>query len=251
MGVKPISFTVRAPGHRPADDLPAAEPADWLCRAADAFQVVVLCTSESPLDVQRLELALTQIPVPRTHFERLATRYLICECFAAISCGGATCRPARPREFIALVRASRDDSNPITGFSKLIKGLYRPAKAQNVSLAERIGRRIEKDYACRMTANRMAAEWHVTRTQLDRSFVQRFGRRFHEHLTVVRLRHGLDLVTSGMKIEAAAAAVGYRSKKDFYRAVRLHTGLTPGQLRRRRRSADSRLPSRDAVTGKR
>ena len=236
---------------RLADDPPSGEQADWVCRAADAFQKVVLCTSESPVDVQRLELELARIPVPTTHFERLAARYFICECLAVIGCGGTTCRPSRPREFAALLRVSRDDSNPIAGFSKLIMKLYRPAKTQQVSLAERIGRRIENDYASRMTANRMARECEVTRTQLDRSFVQRFGRRFHEYLTEVRLRHGLDLVIGGMKIEAAAAAVGYQSKKDFYRAVRAHTGSTPGQLRRHRRAPDLRFQSGEAVTGKR
>ena len=250
MGFKPLSFTGKAPIRRPADDLPAGEQADWLCRAADAFQKVVLCAAQSPIDVQRLALELSGIPVPRTHFERLAARYLICECFAAISSGGATLRPPRPREFVALVRASRGDSNPIARFSKLIMALCRPAKGQDVSLADRIGRRIEKDYASRITAKRLAGECHVTRTQLDHSFIQRFGIRLHEYLTVVRLRHGLDLVTGGMKVEAAAAAVGYQSKKDFYRAVRLRTGFTPGQLRRRR-SADSRFQSGEAVRGTR
>jgi methylphosphotriester-DNA--protein-cysteine methyltransferase len=46
-----------------------------------------------------------------------------------------------------------------------------------------------------------------------------------------------------MKIEAAAPAVGYKSKKDFYRAVRLHTGLTPGQLRRQRMSTAASMSS--------
>jgi AraC-like DNA-binding protein len=41
-----------------------------------------------------------------------------------------------------------------------------------------------------------------------------------------------QLRETDLKIEAVAIDVGYRSKKDFYRMVRVRLGCTPGQLRR-------------------
>jgi methylphosphotriester-DNA--protein-cysteine methyltransferase len=51
--------------------------------------------------------------------------------------------------------------------------------------------------------------------------------------TPVRVAHGLDLVSTGTKIEAAGLAVGYKSKKDFCRAVQQRVGCTPAQFRAR------------------
>ena len=215
-------------------DLLLREQSDWLCRAADAFQRVILCTSRAPIDAQKLRQELARIPAPTTRFEHLALRYLMFDSFAAITSNPAGCRLPRPREFVTFLDAVHSDSDAIPRFSKLVIELCRSSEAPNASLAEEIGRRIEREYASRMTAERMAQDCKVSRVQLDRTFVQRFGLRFHEYLTAVRVRRGIDLVIGGMKIDAVALAVGYPSKKDFYRAVRLHTGVTPGQLRRQR-----------------
>jgi transcriptional regulator GlxA family with amidase domain len=44
-----------------------------------------------------------------------------------------------------------------------------------------------------------------------------------------------QLRETDLKVEAVAIDVGYRSKKDFYRIVRVRLGCTPGELRRRPR----------------
>jgi AraC-like DNA-binding protein len=211
-------------------------PTEWLCQAADAFQRVVLCVAQPPTDLPALKRELSRIPVPTTHFERFSLRYLTCECFAAIVAGEAGCRPQRPREFVSFLRALHSDSDPIERFSKLVTDLCRPTEVPHASLAEQIGSRIEREYPSRITAHRIAREYQVSRVRLDRTFLRQFGLRFHEYLTAVRVRHGLALVVGGLKIEAAAPAVGYKSKKDFYRAVKLQTGLTPGQVRRQCRT---------------
>ena len=49
----------------------------------------------------------------------------------------------------------------------------------------------------------------------------------HEWLTGVRLDHALALIREGVKIEAVALLVGYRSKKNFYRQFKRRFGMTP------------------------
>lgn len=227
------------------------EETDWLCSAVDAFQRVLFCGFRRPIDLQRLRRELGRIPIPATPFERFVSRYLIVDCIIALlSCEVGDRRAAR--EYVAFLGTLHSGSDLMAGFSKLVTRLCRPQNNSDASLADEIHSRIEKEYASRMTAERIAEECNLTHAQLDRIFIQRFGLRFHEHLTTVRVRHGVDLVSGGMKVEAAAPAVGYKSKKDFYRAVKNHTGLTPGQLRRQRNLAAAEYATgAEAVTDER
>ena len=53
------------------------------------------------------------------------------------------------------------------------------------------------------------------------------GQTIHEYLTYVRLRHGLELLKQGYKIEAVCLMVGYKSRKNFYRHFKAVLGMTP------------------------
>ena len=48
-----------------------------------------------------------------------------------------------------------------------------------------------------------------------------------EYLTRVRLDHAAELIRHGVKIEAVALSVGYRSKKNFYEQFKRRYGTTP------------------------
>lgn len=213
--------------------------AKWLHKAAGAFQNVVLYASFSPLDGQKLDDALSRLPVPSTPFERLVMRCFMCECLIGVlSSASASPSALTLRDFANLFATIRLSPNQIETFSKLLSKLLQ-GPDKHSWLVDEISRRLEREYALRLKADAIAHEYQISRAQLDRGFCQRFGVPFHEYLTTIRVRHGLALVRSGMKIEAAAPAVGYRSKKDFYRAVKLRTGFTPGQLRKSKDSQQS------------
>ena len=53
-----------------------------------------------------------------------------------------------------------------------------------------------------------------------------------EYATRLRMQQAEELVRAGLKIEAVALTVGYRSKKNFYRQFRRHFGTTPDRFRR-------------------
>jgi hypothetical protein len=51
----------------------------------------------------------------------------------------------------------------------------------------------------------------------------------HESLTRLRLEHAAELICAGVKVEAVALTVGYRSKKNFYVQFKRRFETTPEQ----------------------
>jgi AraC-like DNA-binding protein len=71
----------------------------------------------------------------------------------------------------------------------------------------------------------------VTRRHLSTEFRARYGVGPLNYLHLARISKVLLALDDSIKIEALALEVGYRSKKDFYRAFRVWTGMTPTALR--------------------
>ena len=122
---------------------------DWLCRAADAFQKVVLCTS---FDAKELGRNLASIPPPASHFQRLVFRCFMLDSFSALVSSEIAARPLRLRDLAPVVGALRLNSDSAAGFSKLVTTLFNPLEEPDLSLAEEIGCRVEREYVSRMTS---------------------------------------------------------------------------------------------------
>jgi len=72
----------------------------------------------------------------------------------------------------------------------------------------------------------------VSPAHLRRTFRREFGISLPEYVRRIRLLRALEVLAGGgIKIEALALDVGYRSKKSFYQAFRRLTGLTPAAFR--------------------
>ena len=70
------------------------------------------------------------------------------------------------------------------------------------------------------------------RTRLLRDFRTAFGASMREYWTRVRLRHAAQALREpGSKVDAVAHSVGYRSPKNFNRALMVATALTPSDIR--------------------
>jgi AraC-like DNA-binding protein len=205
--------------------------AQWVPRVAGAFQELVLLARTGHIDEAQLAGQLARIPAPRNPLESLIIRYFIDDCLIAVfERTGSGQSPASLRHFAEVMTAVHRERNPL---AELAKALCETNRGDSdAALANTIKARIEKEIGRRLTARTIAVEYRIGRAQLDRVFRDRFGVGFHRYLTSMRVRRGLDLVMSGMKVEAAGVSVGYKSKKDFYRAVREETGSTPGKLRR-------------------
>jgi AraC-like DNA-binding protein len=94
--------------------------------------------------------------------------------------------------------------------------------------------RIEKSYSERTTLKTVSAGVRGKPETLGRLFQHLVGVSVHDYVTRVRLDHAAHFVRAGLKIEAVAHSVGYRSKKNFYRQFSKRFGVTPENYRRGR-----------------
>jgi two-component system response regulator YesN len=108
--------------------------------------------------------------------------------------------------------------------------------------------RIERDYASKLTLRAMSATVGMEPARLGRLFRQEVGATIREYLTRVRLEHAVVLVRDGVKIEAIALTVGYRSKKSFYKRFRRCYGTTPLQYRSGEAAGTSAACTTDPAT---
>jgi methylphosphotriester-DNA--protein-cysteine methyltransferase len=75
-------------------------------------------------------------------------------------------------------------------------------------------------------------------TVLGVLFRRRTGITARRFIAVRRVTRAAEWIRQGVKIEAVALEVGYRSKKNFYRQFRRHFGTTPGVYRARFAKSD-------------
>lgn len=169
----------------------------WLTWVAREFQLLA-CPS-----VQVSARDLLAMPArfqPATRLEMLVLRGLIAEL-------------AESRRMVA-PRCSVRDTRP------------------DIPLADDVREFIESHYAEHVTIAMLVKRFRRSKSQLCLVFRKSYGTTLHAYLTRVRIEKSLPaLQLSNAKIEAVALDAGYRSKKDFYHAVRVATGLTPSAIR--------------------
>jgi AraC-like DNA-binding protein len=99
-------------------------------------------------------------------------------------------------------------------------------------LAQQAAAVLRHRYAEPLTIDGLAHELGCARTRLIREFRTSFGMSLATYLTRVRLQYGLrGLRDASYSVDAIARIVGYRSPKNFYRALHSVTGLLPTEVR--------------------
>jgi transcriptional regulator GlxA family with amidase domain len=106
--------------------------------------------------------------------------------------------------------------------------------ASSTAIVHRLIDLIEKSYAQRITLASLSKDLRRKPEPLGRLFRQVAGVTVHEYMTGVRLEHAARYLRDGLKIEAVALSVGYKSKKNLYRQFIRRFGVTPEVYRRRR-----------------
>jgi PAS domain S-box-containing protein len=86
---------------------------------------------------------------------------------------------------------------------------------------------IASDYGDVVTLRALASKLGRQPAHLGRVFRREVGTTVRDYVTRVRLEHASRLIRDGVKIEAVALSVGYRSKKNFYQQFRKRYGTTP------------------------
>ena len=110
-------------------------------------------------------------------------------------------------------------------------GHHTPYGEQTCSPVDKAKAFIDAHYAERLTLNRLAAVAGSSKRQLTTQFEREVGQTVHAYLTDVRIQRGAALVLSGERIEAVSLLVGYRSKKNFYRAFKSRMRMSPVEYR--------------------
>jgi PAS domain S-box-containing protein len=90
---------------------------------------------------------------------------------------------------------------------------------------------IHRNYTERVTLSVFAKILERQSSYLGRLFRDEVGVTVHEYITRARMMFGAVQVRDGVKIEAVALELGYRSKKNFYRQFKRRFGMTPEKYR--------------------
>jgi transcriptional regulator GlxA family with amidase domain len=111
---------------------------------------------------------------------------------------------------------------------------------------------IEQDLGSELALDDVARSIATSRRSLQRAF-EGEGITFREAVAVARMRRAKVLLQrGGLPIYAVADRVGYRSKAEFTKAFKRHTGMTPsdyvrsGRDRGGSQNLDPRGPAHDA-----
>jgi two-component system response regulator YesN len=86
---------------------------------------------------------------------------------------------------------------------------------------------IERSYSEPITLQFLGTVLDRQASYLGGLFRREVGLSVRQRLTDVRLDRATMLIRDGVKIEAVALLVGYRSKKNFYRQFKRRFGMTP------------------------
>jgi AraC-like DNA-binding protein len=97
--------------------------------------------------------------------------------------------------------------------------------------AQRAARLIRSNPGKMWTLRELAHFVDTPYGRLSRQFEQCFGLRPAAYVHLVRISRAVALFRTPAKVEAITSEVGYRSKKDFYAALKRWVGLTPTELR--------------------
>ena len=86
---------------------------------------------------------------------------------------------------------------------------------------------IDQSYSDPITLHSLGAALNRQAAYLGALFRREVGVSVRQWVTHVRLDHATVLIRDGVKIEAVALLVGYRSKKNFYRQFKRRYATTP------------------------
>lgn len=216
---------------------------EWLHRVTETCQIFVgrLSVARRRPSPQAIGEFLGRLPAPSSAAETLVLRWLLAELAVRFAAMLHARSPARCLTSCCLApfaeafgRPGRHLADPRPAVLEYI-GSVLPARRLSPAarLAQQIKEFLDHHYRDHTTMRTLARRFaHTPRSALN-VFRHRFGMSPHEYLTRVRVQQAVGvLVQTDLKVEAIALMVGYRSKKDLYRAIRRLTELSPDQVRR-------------------
>jgi AraC-like DNA-binding protein len=179
-------------------------------------KLVAAFADERTLTHRNVVAALHALPAARTPAEEIIWLGLIVK--TALDAVPGDGRAYRERRVDAMARVLLDSAT---------------ARVNRRSLAERAAFIVQWSFASDVPVGGIANHLGCDETTLRRDFRAVYGMSLREYQLRVRVREALRLFVEGnINVLSVATLVGYKSEKNFYRAVRQVTGRTPGTLAR-------------------
>jgi AraC-like DNA-binding protein len=203
---------------------------EWINHTANCVQVAV-CEMEYCSHSQDLERTWQRFVTPRTELEELFARGLLSTTTQRVL---SRCGYTDAHTLLAIITAS-----PLASL-RLVIELYVLRRAEGPAQSMREMKAfVDSHYSEPITASMLSKRFRVTAKGVNDTFVRLTGISLRRYLISIRIREGAKLIESGVKVEAAALAVGYRSKGAFYHSCKRLTGTTPTNIARQRASVVS------------
>ena len=142
-----------------------------------------------------------------------------------------TCTRSPVDETLHLWRSSEDD--PCVVLREWVDRYLRVfSESHEWPAAVRAAALLRRQFGCRLAVDEIAHAVGTARAGVTRAFGSRYGMSLRDFQTRVRVREAIaKLRDPRSTVEAVAADVGYKSAKNFYRALRSLVGLTPSGVR--------------------
>lgn len=222
---QPIDFTVRKSWY---------DEVLKLLHRADGGALLV-DTRDAQLTLERLGW---DAPQPRTHVERLVLRGLLLE--VAFRCGHRlhrqNCDPYNRCDFAegSTLEAFLGDptNDPKRMFVAWVRRFFvELGRAHPQSPAYKLARQIRTTRGGSLDLPASATALNMTVGQLRRAFCREYGQSIRDYQRCARIVAALEMPPDD-NVAEMALHVGYRSKKNFYRAFTRLTGTTPAAFRK-------------------
>jgi AraC family transcriptional regulator of adaptative response / methylphosphotriester-DNA alkyltransferase methyltransferase len=107
---------------------------------------------------------------------------------------------------------------------------------------------VEREFASELSLDDLARRLTSSRRQLQRAYAEIGATTFREHLAVVRMERGADLLRrDDLPVREISHRVGYSQPAQFAKAFRRHHGTSPTAYRKASRDESLLLPAGPAV----
>jgi AraC-like DNA-binding protein len=232
------------PAHSPTSSSAASHPFvirqkwyDEIVRRLQAVEggALLVDPDDAQLTLERLG---RELPEPQTHLERLLLRGLLlevaCRCGHRLhrqKCDGRTACNFTEASILEKFFGDRtpDPRQPFLRWVQQFFGEF--ARVHPQSAARKLARRLRRSCGEHLDLAACAASLNMGPAQLRRAFFREFGQSIREYQRCARIMAALEMAGSA-NVARIALEVGYKSKKNFYRAFTRLTGTTPAAFRR-------------------
>src|SRR5262245_1345909 len=202
---------------------------EWFTAVVDTLQATAgrLLTADRSDLPSLLELFVHTLPKPKGRAEPLILGWFLVE-FAAEhgnvvhqrihqAAHSSSCRFDVGLHLQCFWRPRRLD--PVEGFTKWVRSFFKQLDAVHpLSSANQAAAVIRKQYRHQWSTTELASRVHSKPVQLARDFRREYGISIREYLRNVRTVEAIHRVHDE-NVDVVAMEVGYRGKKNFYRAL--------------------------------